>query len=162
LEGKGECWVGRTFQKYFPGHGYFQGEVVKLEDELYSVKYEDGDEEELEEYELKALLLKHVPVCVKQEKPLQSDERSLPSALSPLATGKLDGPRTQKQPAAKHKDKSAAGTSARSAPTSKSKEKAKERKPGESKPGWKEMGYHDLDRLVAAPGETHVPRCFFS
>jgi hypothetical protein len=51
-------WIGHTFFKDFPGHGCFQGKVVKYlhEEHKYLIEYEDGDEEQLEEIELKTLM----------------------------------------------------------------------------------------------------------
>jgi hypothetical protein len=53
--------VGLVFTKSFPGHGTFKGciEGIEIEDDetsIYKVKYEDGDEEELDETSILALL----------------------------------------------------------------------------------------------------------
>lgn len=145
-EEKGLSWVGMTFQKHFPGYGHFQGRIVKYlaEDDLYCVEYDDGDAEELEEYEMRRLLVR-----VKQENPQQSDKATVPATLSTKQ-------RIQNQPGAKPKGKTAVGREEKSSAASGKKEQVKERKPGEAQPGWKEMGYSDLDRLVCGPGKAHT------
>ena len=53
--------LGRLLEKSFEGHGMFRGTVTSYEDQssprVYTVRYEDGDEEDLEEHELAPLLL---------------------------------------------------------------------------------------------------------
>lgn len=50
--------IGSTFKKNFEGHGMFTGTVVAyIKDKKYfSVKYEDGDTEELKTDDLRVLL----------------------------------------------------------------------------------------------------------
>lgn len=147
-EEKGRSWVGKTFQKHFPGYGHFQGRIVKYldEDDLYCVEYDDGDAEELEEYEVRGLLVR-----IKQEIPQQRDKLTAPDTPSTKR-------RIQNQSGAKPKGKTAVDRNAKSSAASGKKEQVKERKPGEAQPGWKEMGYSDLDRLVCGPGKTHTTR----
>jgi len=58
----GEAWVGCTFRKKFAtkclGYAMFEGRIVKYlqSDNLYTIQYDDGNEEELEECEVSALL----------------------------------------------------------------------------------------------------------
>lgn len=48
--------VGTSFLKDFPGsHGRFTGEVKRYEGHRYHVKYDDGDSEDLSEWELENL-----------------------------------------------------------------------------------------------------------
>ena len=51
--------IGRNVRKNFPGHGMFRGEILSFDapEQLYLVKYEDGDTEELSPAEVKAILL---------------------------------------------------------------------------------------------------------
>ena len=48
--------VGTKFQKSFPPHGVFTGEVKSFRDGLYQILYSDGDTEELYEHELQQLI----------------------------------------------------------------------------------------------------------
>ena len=64
---KGEAWVGRVFHKLNPGYGRSQGKVVeyRADDDLYAVQYDDGVAEDLNEREMRALLLRpHKPARV--------------------------------------------------------------------------------------------------
>lgn len=47
---------GTVVHKVFRGFGWYQGEVVSFDGELYKVRYSDGDEEEYEEVELDNVL----------------------------------------------------------------------------------------------------------
>ena len=40
--------LGRPVRKYFRGYGWFQGQVASYLDPYFTVRYDDGDEEELE------------------------------------------------------------------------------------------------------------------
>ena len=63
--------VGTTFRKYFPGSGFFSGTVIRLvpceededsdEEDLFAVKYEDSDTEELTRGEIETLLAGRLP-----------------------------------------------------------------------------------------------------
>lgn len=60
--------LGSTFQKDFPGHGTFTGTVVAyLKDKKYfSVKYEDGDTEEIkvrEQEDARSFCLRALTIC---------------------------------------------------------------------------------------------------
>lgn len=85
--------LGRLLEKSFEGHGLFRGTVTSYEDQssprVYTVRYEDGDEEDLEEHELAPLLLqaKHD----KQDK--QERSRGDSGKWSSLSPGESSGRR---------------------------------------------------------------------
>ena len=43
--------------KYFPGHGTFEGTIVRYDETYYKVRYEDGDEEDLSEDEIEKIVV---------------------------------------------------------------------------------------------------------
>ena len=50
--------MGRTLTKFFPGYGRFRGRVVGVPDsEMFAVRYDDGDAEDLHSTDLARLLL---------------------------------------------------------------------------------------------------------
>ena len=53
-------FIGLQFKKHFPGHGVFTGTVVRYDaaSQFFSVRYEDGDCEELSASELSPLLVR--------------------------------------------------------------------------------------------------------
>ena len=53
-------WIGKTVTKYFKGFGWFRGTIKSLDRSpdgrpLYHIAYEDGDEEDLEAWEVREL-----------------------------------------------------------------------------------------------------------
>ena len=69
--------VGRNVRKNFPGHGMYRGEILSFDapEQLYLIKYEDGDTEELSPDEVKAIIL---PVAEKRKetsKPVEKTQK---------------------------------------------------------------------------------------
>ncbi|KAL2628952.1 hypothetical protein R1flu_013638 [Riccia fluitans] len=58
-EGNARMYIGRTVSKFFKGYGFFRGEVISFNKsrKFFKVKYADGDREELDLSELKAILV---------------------------------------------------------------------------------------------------------
>ena len=52
------AFIGRRVKKEFPGHGMYSGTVVGYSSPFFRVRYEDSDEEEYEEDDLKKILVK--------------------------------------------------------------------------------------------------------
>ena len=71
--------VGRLFEKFFPGHGTFKGTVVEFrtDENLWLVKYEDGDAEELDKGHLLEVM------CVKSKDREDGPAPTLAASSSP-------------------------------------------------------------------------------
>lgn len=73
--GRGKGLEGRYLWKEFPGIGFFLGKVVRFDQGLYRVCYEDGDAEDLEFREIRRILVAKAadfgsspPLAVRKEK----------------------------------------------------------------------------------------------
>ncbi|KAG6546832.1 hypothetical protein Mapa_011685 [Marchantia paleacea] len=72
-EGNAKKYIGRTVKKYFKGYGEFSGEVISFNRarNFFKVKYADGDREELDLSELKAILVDVETKAVKENPKLK-------------------------------------------------------------------------------------------
>ncbi|BBN07392.1 protein MpPTM1 [Marchantia polymorpha subsp. ruderalis] len=72
-EGNVKKYIGRTVKKYFKGYGEFSGEVISFNKarNFFKVKYADGDREELDLSELKAILVDVETKAVKENPKLK-------------------------------------------------------------------------------------------
>jgi hypothetical protein len=71
--------IGKRVQKLFEGHGMFGGHVVAYANNVFTIKYSDGDSEEMVLAELKQVLVEgeaHVVAAKKQKRKRAPCQRS--------------------------------------------------------------------------------------